>query len=88
MLSQNGTFIYNQNKERIIVCLVGVINESIKHTWFSIYNNIIMELKKYIVDIALFNNNVEDTMVDGIKLNNRDLKIIHIIIYLNLNKKF
>ena len=77
MLSQNGTFIYNQNKERIIVCLVGVINRSIKHTWFSIYNNIIMELKKkYIVDIALFNNNVEDTMVDGVKLNNRDLKIV------------
>tara|TARA_B100000963_G_scaffold325550_1_gene311871 strand:+ start:314 stop:1150 length:837 start_codon:yes stop_codon:yes gene_type:complete len=77
MLSKNGTFIYTRKKERIVVCLVGVINRSIKHTWFSIYNNIIMPLKKkYIVDIVLFNNNVEDTMVDGVKLNNRDLKIV------------
>ena len=77
MLSQKGTFIYTQKKERIVVCLVGVINRSIKHTWFSIYNNIIKQLEKnYLVDIVLFNNNVESTMVDGVKLNNDDLKII------------
>ena len=77
MLSNKGTFIYTQKKERIVVCLVGVINRSIKHTWFSIYNNIIKQLEeKYLVDIALFNNDVENTKVDGVKLNNDDLKII------------
>lgn len=77
MLFNKGTFIYTQQKERIVVCLVGVINRSIKNTWFSIYNNIIKQLEeKYLVDIVLFNNNVESTQVDGVKLNNDDLKII------------
>lgn len=77
MLSNDESFLYIEKKERIIVCLVGVINRSIKNTWFSIYNNIIKQLEeKYIVDIALFNNNVEDTLVDSVKLNNNNLKII------------
>ena len=67
----------SERKERIIVCLVGVINRSIKYTWSSINDNIINELKKkYIVDIAVFNNNVEDYKVDGVILNNKDLSII------------
>ena len=77
MLLNNGTFSLIKKKERIIVCLVGVINRSIKDTWFSIENNIINELKKkYIVDLALFNNNVGNCLVDGVKLNNRNLRQI------------
>ena len=48
MLLNNGTFSLIKEKERIVVCLVGVINRSIKDTWFSIKNNIINELKKNI----------------------------------------
>lgn len=74
MLLNNGTFSLIKEKERIVVCLVGVINRSIKDTWFSIKNNIINELKKkYIVDIALFNNNVGNCLVDKVTLNNRNL---------------
>ena len=32
--------------EKIIVCLTGVVNRSIKHTWASIKDNIIDELEK------------------------------------------
>ena len=50
---------------------------SIKYTWESIKDNIIDELRKnHEVDIAVFNNNVEDTLVDGIRLNNDDMSII------------
>ena len=54
--------------KKILVCLTGVINRSIKYTWDSIKDNIIDELRKeYHVDIALFNNNVEDCRVDEVK---------------------
>jgi hypothetical protein len=32
--------------QKIIVCLTGVVNRSIKYTWDSINDNIINELKK------------------------------------------
>jgi len=63
--------------KKLIVCLTGVINRSIKYTWDSIKDNIIDQLKKeYEVDIAVFNNNVEDCKVDGVKINNNDMSII------------
>ena len=63
--------------KKLIVRLTGVINRSIKYTWDSIKNNIIDQLKKeYEVDIAVFNNNVEDCKVDGVKINNNDMSII------------
>jgi len=63
--------------QKIIVCITGVVHRSIKYTWDSINDNIIDQLKKeYEVDIAIFNNNVEDCKVDGIQLNNNDMSII------------
>jgi hypothetical protein len=63
--------------KKIVVCLTGVVNRSIKYTWDSIKDNIIDELRKeYDVDIAVFNNNVENCLVDGVKLNNNDMTIV------------
>ena len=63
--------------QKILVCITGVVNRSIKYTWDSINDNIIDELKKeYEVDIAIFNNNVEECLVDGVKVNNNDMSII------------
>ena len=70
-------FNINNNKEKIVVCLFGVIPRSIKYTWQSIKENIIDPLEtEYNVDIYLFNLNVEDTLVDGVKLNQNDIKLI------------
>jgi len=72
--------------KKVIVCLTGVINRSIKYTWDSIKNNIIDQLKKeYEVDIAVFNNNVEDCKVDGVKII-MTCQLFHIILYLNISK--
>ena len=63
--------------QKIVVCITGVVNRSIKYTWDSINDNIIDQLKKeYEVHIAVFNNNVEDCKVDGVKVNNNDMSII------------
>ena len=63
--------------ESIVVCLTGVVNRSIKYTWPSIKENIINELQKdFLVDIALFNTNVENCKVDGILLDNNDLSVV------------
>ena len=63
--------------EKIVVCLTGVVNRSIKYTWDSINDNVIDQLKKkYEVDIVIFNNNIEDCKVDETQLNNNDMSII------------
>ena len=65
------------NKERIILCLFGVIPRSIKYTWDSIKKNIIDVLsKEYIVDIYVFNLNIENTLVDNRILNQKDIDLI------------
>jgi hypothetical protein len=66
-----------KSKSKVVVCLFGVIPRSIKYTWNSINKNIVEPLKKeYDVDIYIFNLNVEDTKVDGVKLNQKDIEII------------
>ena len=63
--------------DKVLVCLTGVVNRSIKYTWPSIEDNLVKPLKTmYAVDIAVFNNNVEDCRVDGICLDNSDMSII------------
>ena len=63
--------------DKILVCITGVVNRSIKYTWPSIKDNIVDLLKiKYSVDIAVFNNNVEDCRIDNRILNNTELEII------------
>lgn len=67
----------NNNKEKTVLCLFGVIPRSIKYTWDSMKENIIDPLKgKYDVDIYVFNMNVESEKVDGVKLNQDDINII------------
>ena len=68
---------YFNNKDKVVVCLFGVIPRSIKYTWESINKNIIEPLKReYDVDIYIFNLNVENTKVDGVVLNQKDIEII------------
>ena len=63
--------------DKLLVCLTGVANRSIKYTWTSIKDNIVEPLKlKYSVDIAIFNNDVENCRVDNEILNNTDLEIV------------
>lgn len=63
--------------DKVLVCLTGVVNRSIKYTWPSIEDNLVKPLKTmYAVDIAVFNNNVGECRVDGKILNNGDLSII------------
>ena len=64
--------------KKIVVCLTGGVNRSIRYTWQSIQDNMIEPLQKdYQVHIAVFNNNVEDCLVDGVPINNRDMLLIH-----------
>ena len=76
---QTWPFIYSKlYMKKIVVCLTGVVNRSIRYTWQSIQDNLIEPLQKdYQIHIAVFNNNVGDTLVDGVLLNNRDMLLIN-----------
>jgi hypothetical protein len=63
------------NKEKIIICFAGVINRSIHLT----YDNIIMQIlkpvsSKYNYDIYVFNNNIENDIIDGVQISNNNLE--------------
>jgi len=61
---------------KICICFFGVIPRSIKYT-IETHNNLIDKLKKiYNVEVYTFNLNVEDTMVDNVKLDQNDVKLI------------
>lgn len=76
-INEQFTNVNENNKKKVVVCLFGVIPRSIKYTWKSISKNIVEPLKtKFDVDIYIFNLNVEDTKVDGVKLNQNDIDII------------
>jgi hypothetical protein len=63
--------------EKVCLCFFGVIPRSIKYTIKSIEDNIINQLReKYIVDIFIFNLNVEHTKVDNNILNQKDINLI------------
>ena len=69
--------MYPRARDRVLVCLTGVVNRSIRYTWPSIEDHIVKPLRsRYTVDLAIFNNNVEDSRVDGETLNNADLAIV------------
>jgi hypothetical protein len=68
--------------DKICLCFFGVIPRSIKYTIKSIEDNIIKQLQqKYIIDIFVFNLNVENTKVDGNILNQRDVNLINYTFY-------
>ena len=61
--------------EKIIICFTGVMNRSIHLT----YNNIIEKILKpvslkYNYDIYVFNNNIENDIIDGVQISNNNLE--------------
>ena len=67
----------NKNN-KIILCLFGVIPRGINKTWDSIKTNIINVLEKenFVVDIYVFNINVETSKIDGVIVDQDDINII------------
>jgi len=64
-------------KNKIVICFFGVCSRTIKYTHHNHLKNIIDVIKNdYDYDIYVFNNNVGDTLVDGIKQSNDDVNII------------
>ena len=63
---------------KVILCLFGVIPRSIKYTFKSIKENIINVLleNNHTVDIYVFNLNIKNAKIDGIYINNNDIKLI------------
>ena len=63
--------------KNIILCIFGVVPRSIKHTYPQIKKMIIGPIsEKYNLKIYVFNLNVENETVDGVKMNQDDCKII------------
>jgi hypothetical protein len=64
-------------KEKVLLCIFGVIPRSIKYTYEQLEKMVISSLKReFDVDIYVFNMNVGDMKVDGIEINQEDCKII------------
>ena len=62
---------------KCLLCFFGVIPRSIRHTWSSIYDNLVVPLKKeFDIDIFVYNLNVEGAKVDGRVLDQEDVKLI------------
>ena len=67
----------NPSKNRVVVCFYGVVNRSIKYTYYNLKKRMINILKKkYNVDIYIFNNNIEYTKIDNTIINNNDLRLL------------
>lgn len=64
--------------KKVILCLFGVINRSIKYTSEILYARIIKHLKKnqFLVDVFVFNLISDNCIVDGTNVNNNDYKMI------------
>jgi hypothetical protein len=64
-------------REKVIICFFGVVSRSIQFTYKNLEEKLINIAKQnYDVDIYIFNNNVENTMVDGIHQNNDDVHLL------------
>ena len=64
-------------REKVIICFFGVVSRSIKYTYKILEEKLINVVKEnYDVDIYIFNNNVENTYVDGIQQNNNDVELL------------
>ena len=64
--------------KKVILCLFGVINRSIKYTSEILYARIIKHLEKnqFLVDVFVFNLICDNCIVDGTNVNNNDYKMI------------
>lgn len=65
------------NKEKIIICFAGVMNRSIHFTYNNIIEHILEPVSlKYNYDIYVFNNNIENDIIDGVQISNNNLKCL------------
>tara|TARA_B110000444_G_C18622468_1_gene492844 strand:- start:49 stop:360 length:312 start_codon:yes stop_codon:yes gene_type:complete len=65
----------NLIKDEIIVCFSGVMNRSIHLTYDNITKQILEPISlKYNYDIYVFNNNIENDIIDGVQISNNNLK--------------
>ena len=83
LLSKNANLrklqISFKSTQKVLVCLYGVIARSIKYTIHGFKKTVFEPLEKHGLDydILVVNNNVGDTLVDGVSLNHDDYKVIH-----------
>jgi hypothetical protein len=64
-------------RDKVIICFFGVVSRSIEFTYKNLEENLINVVKQnYDVDIYIFNNNVENIMVDGIRQNNEKCSLL------------
>lgn len=69
-------------KEKIIICFAGVINRSIHFTYNNIIEHILEPVSlKYNYDIYVFNNNIENAIIDGVQILNTNLKCLNNITF-------
>ena len=76
-------------KKKIIVCFFGVISRSIRFTNNNFQRNLIDVIKNnnYEVDIYVFNNNVENCIVDEYCVNNNDYKLLNPTFFEEITQK-
>ena len=93
LLSKNASLrnvqYFFKSTQKVLVCLYGVLARSIKYTIHGFNQNVFEPLKTHGLDydILVVNNNVEDTLVDGVSVNNEDYKLINgITKYKELNQ--
>jgi len=64
-------------REKVIICFFGVVSRSIKYTYKNLEEKLINIVKQeYDVDIYIFNNNLENRIVDETIQNNDDVKLL------------
>lgn len=69
-------------KETIVVCFAGVMNRSIHLTYNNIAKQILKPiLTKYNYDIYVFNNNIENAIIDSVRISNSNLKCVEDILF-------
>jgi len=69
-------------KDKIILCYFGTCSRAIKYTVNNHIENILNVLNPiYDIDIYVFNNNVEDSLIDNVIQNNDDVKLINSTYY-------
>ena len=64
-------------KDKVLIGFFGTVSRSIKYTYDSIKSNLIDEVNKHFdTEIYVFNNNVENSKIDGCIQNNNDVNIL------------
>jgi hypothetical protein len=64
-------------KDKVILCIFGVIPRSVRYIYKRLEQMVINPLKKeFDVYIYCFNMNIEDTVIDGVRIDQEDCKII------------